>query len=196
MIELYKSGDKRQAISLFLKEVEARMREVTMTAPTIQGLEAIYMARNLYLDDEVTGLSEEEENVIYQKFAKVYNATKDLPETQQLVESIQSYKTMLWLLNIRDEQVALFKQTWVRQIIFMMLSLVRLILSLMFVLPGYIMMFPLSSIISIYAEKERIKALKSSVVKIKGYDVLATVKTVAYISTFPIYLTVFTYIFF
>ena len=115
---------------------------------------------------------------------------------QQLVEEIHSYKTMLWLLNCRDDQVALFKQTWERQIIYMMLSLVRLFLSLMFVLPGYIMMFPLSSYISIYAEKERIKALKGSVVKIKGYDVLATTKTVAYISTFPIYLTLFTYIFF
>jgi hypothetical protein len=77
----------------------------------------------------------------------------------------------------------------------MMVSLIRLCFSLVFVLPGNIMIFPLSNFISFYAEGERIKALKASVVKIKGNDVLATTKTVAYISTFPIYLAMFTYIF-
>jgi hypothetical protein len=114
---------------------------------------------------------------------------------KQLVEGIRSYKTMLWLLNIRDEQVAMFKQTWVRQIIFLMLSLIRLLLSLMFVLPGNIIMFPLTSFIGIYAERERLKALKSSTVKVKANDVLASIKTLAYISTFPIYLGIFTYVF-
>jgi glycerol-3-phosphate O-acyltransferase/dihydroxyacetone phosphate acyltransferase len=77
MVEMYKSGDKRKAVALMLKELEARMREVTMTAPSLKELEAIYMARNLYLPDDVAGLSEEQENAIYQNFAKVYNEMKD-----------------------------------------------------------------------------------------------------------------------
>ena len=64
MVNLYKSGEKRKAISLFLKDIEERMREVTMTAPSINELQAIYMARNLYLPENAT-LTEEQENDLY-----------------------------------------------------------------------------------------------------------------------------------
>ena len=77
----------------------------------------------------------------------------------------------------------------------MMVSFTRLIFSLVFVIPGNIMIFPLGTAVSFYAERERIKALKASSVKIKANDVLASIKSVAYISTFPIYLALFTYIF-
>jgi len=74
-------------------------------------------------------------------------------------------------------------------------SFIRLILSLIFVLPGNIMTFPLSSAINFYTEQERIKALKGSSVKIKANDVRSSIKIVAYLSTFPIYLCIFTLIF-
>lgn len=54
---------------------------------------------------------------------------------------------------------------------------------------------PLSLYISFYAENERVKALKGSTVKIKANDVLSSIKVVAYISTFPVYLSFFTFIF-
>jgi glycerol-3-phosphate O-acyltransferase/dihydroxyacetone phosphate acyltransferase len=63
-------------------------------------------------------------------------------------------------------------------------------------LPGGIITFPLSTAISFYAERERIKALKGSVVKIKGNDVLATAKIVAFICTYPVYLVLFTFLFY
>ena len=120
---------------------------------------------------------------------------KDEPEMKMLVEAITSYRTMLKLLNINDEQVHLFKKSWSKQLFFLFLSLIRLLFSLLFVLPGNIMLFPLSAAVSFYAENERIKALKASTVKVKANDVLASIKTLAYISTFPIYLGLFTYIF-
>ena len=76
----------------------------------------------------------------------------------------------------------------------LLISFVRLILSLVFVLPGNIMSLPLSTAIAFYAEQERIKALKSSTVKVKANDVLASIKVLAYISTFPIYLILFTFL--
>ena len=50
----------------------------------------------------------------------------------------------------------------------MLLSFVRLMLNLILVIPGNIMSFPLASAISFYTERERIKALKASSVKIKA----------------------------
>jgi len=120
---------------------------------------------------------------------------KDKPELQALVEAITSYSQMLKLFNINDDQVALFKKSFVKQVFFMIVSLIRLIFSLLFCLPGTIMLFPLSEAVQFYSERERIKALKGSTVKINANDVLASTKIVAYMSTFPLYLCFFTYVF-
>lgn len=77
----------------------------------------------------------------------------------------------------------------------MVVSLVRLLFCLIFVLPGNLMTFPLTSAVAFYAERERIKALKSSTVKVNANDVLASIKILAYFSTFPLYVMLFTYIF-
>ena len=71
MVELYKNGDKRKAVTLLLKDLENRLREVTMTAPSINELQAIYMARNLYMPEDpeqLAALTEEQQNDIYHKF--------------------------------------------------------------------------------------------------------------------------------
>lgn len=150
------------------------------------------MARNLYLPNRVQSFSPEQENEIYQRFAKGYSVMKEKPEMQHLVESITSYRQMLKLFNISDDQVALFKEQFLVQIFWCVYSFVMLILSLIFAIPGNLTTFPLSTAISFYAERERIKALKASAVKIKANDVLSSVKILAYISTFPLYVCVFT----
>ena len=69
------------------------------------------MARNLYLPSDIKGFTPEQENEIYQRFARGYNKLKDLPEMKELVLGITSYRKMLKLFSISDEQVALFHQT-------------------------------------------------------------------------------------
>lgn len=59
MVELYKKGEKRKAISLMLKDLEVRLHEVTMTAPSYNELQAIYMARNLYLPNDIGDFTQE-----------------------------------------------------------------------------------------------------------------------------------------
>lgn len=65
MVELYKKGDKRNAVSLLIKELEKRVHEVCMTAPSYNELQAIYMSRNLYLPNNMEVYTPEEENDIY-----------------------------------------------------------------------------------------------------------------------------------
>ena len=65
LINLYKNGEKRKAVTLMLKQLKDRMHEVVMTAPSHDELEAIYMARNLYLPKNIDGFTEEQENEIY-----------------------------------------------------------------------------------------------------------------------------------
>ena len=75
-----------------LKDLELRMHEVTMTAPSYNELQAIYMFRNLYLPKNIQEFTPEEENEIYQKFANGFNKLKDHPEMAGIVEEITIYR--------------------------------------------------------------------------------------------------------
>jgi glycerol-3-phosphate O-acyltransferase / dihydroxyacetone phosphate acyltransferase len=72
-----------------------------------------------------------------------------------------------------------------------MSSIIRVFLSLWFALPGLLMLAPLATIVAFYAEKERKKALAGSDVKIKGTDVMASVKVVSMLILYPIYCFLF-----
>jgi hypothetical protein len=89
----------------------------------------------------------------------------------------------------------LFKANTINQLFSITISFLRLILCLIFALPGNIMTLPLSTAIAFYAEQERIKALKNSVVKIKANDVVSSTKMFIYIVTYPVYVILFTFIF-
>lgn len=58
------------------------------------------------------------------------------------------------------------------------------------------MMTPLASIVALYAERERKKALAGSDVKVKGTDVMASVKAVSSLVFYPFYCGLFTLIFY
>ena len=62
---MYRSGEKRQAVGIMLKDLQDRMREVTMTAPSYDELQAVYMARNLYLPKAINSYDQQQENEIY-----------------------------------------------------------------------------------------------------------------------------------
>ena len=62
---MYRSGEKRQAVGIMLKDLQDRMREVTMTAPSYDELQAVYMARNLYLPKAIISYDQQQENEIY-----------------------------------------------------------------------------------------------------------------------------------
>ena len=73
LVEMYKAGEKRKAVAIMLKDLQERMREVVMTAPSYDELQAIYMARNLYLPKNIQGFTPEQENEIYQRFSRGFN---------------------------------------------------------------------------------------------------------------------------
>jgi hypothetical protein len=63
-----------------------------MTAPSYNELQAIYMARNLYLPKNINEYTPQEENDIYQRFAIGYNQLKEEPEINDLVLLISNYR--------------------------------------------------------------------------------------------------------
>ena len=51
--------NKREACAIILKEVERLMREVTLSAPSYNELQLIYMARDIYLPRDAKSLTPE-----------------------------------------------------------------------------------------------------------------------------------------
>lgn len=73
----------------------------------------------------------------------------------------------------------------------LIVSIFSMFLSLLFALPGLLMLAPLASIVAFYAEKERKKALAASDVKVKGTDVIASIKVVSMLVLYPLYCFLF-----
>ena len=65
-------------------------------------------------------------------------------------------------------------------------SLFRLAISIIFWTPGMITLLPQGIILKRIAEKHRIEALKGSVVKVRGVDVVATKKILFTIKWYPV----------
>lgn len=172
------------------------MREITLNAPTYDELQAIYMARRLYLPKNLPEFTHKEENGIYQRFFSGYNAYKDRKQLKNLLLNITEYRKELKTLNIRDRQVRTLNLTWVGMIYNILMSLVRMSFSLIFSVPGMAMLIPIGLIVSFVAEKERRQSLATSVIKVKGTDVMASVKVRASLVLYPVYCLVSTLMFF
>jgi len=71
-----------------------------------------------------------------------------------------------------------------------------MVISFMFGLPGLFMLGPMATVVALYAERERKKALAGSDVKIKATDVMASVKVLSSIIFYPFYCGFFTFIFY
>ena len=82
--------------------------------------------------------------------------------------------------------------SYVLLIVNFLYSFTRMIFSLVFALPGIIMLIPLGLVVAYFAEKERRKALASSNVKVRAVDVMASVKVAASLVLYPIYCFLFT----
>lgn len=101
------------------------------------------MARNLYLPKNMPQFTMDDENLIYQRFFKGYNAFKDKDDLKNLIEGITIYRKELKTFNITDADVGELKLTFWKQGWNMFHSLYRLFFSIIFALPGQLMVFPL-----------------------------------------------------
>ena len=66
------------------------MRQVTLSAPSYSELEAIYLARQIYLPvDDEENYKNEEINQLYKRFARVYNKFRNRNEMKELLSELK-----------------------------------------------------------------------------------------------------------
>jgi glycerol-3-phosphate O-acyltransferase/dihydroxyacetone phosphate acyltransferase len=153
---------------------------VTITAPDYATLELFWMMRRLYMQKMVEETGKRPTLAQQVALTKAFSggwahiATK--PGVPELMEMVASYNQQLRLYGMKDYHVE--ANTRINNITLLrafFLSM-RMLFNGAVALPGLLLGLPLLAMTRYFSENERVKALKTSTVKITGRDVLATYK--------------------
>lgn len=185
LVELYKNGERREAVSQLLDTVYQALVAVTVTSPDYDTLMLIQAARRLY---NPTGKKLPLPMVVElnRRLVKGYTHYQHDPRIISLKKSVLDYNKQLRYLNIRDHQVEYAKFSIPKVIFLLFYRLGKLSVLSVGVLPGLVLFAPVfvaSKIISIKKSKE---ALAASTVKLQGRDVMATWKLLVALAFAPI----------
>ncbi len=185
LVELYKNGERREAVSQLLDTVYQALVAVTVTSPDYDTLMLIQAARRLY---NPTGKKLLLPMVVElnRRLVKGYTHYKDDPRIVSLKKSVTDYNKQLRYMNIRDHQVEYAKFSIPKVIFLLFYRLGKISVLSIGVIPGLVLFGPVfvaSKIISIKKSKE---ALAASTVKLQGRDVMATWKLLVALAFAPI----------
>lgn len=185
LVELYKSGERREAVSQLLDTVYNALVAVTVTSPDYDTLMLIQAARRLY---NPTGKKLPLPMVVElnRRLVKGYTHYKDDPRIVSLKKSVTDYNKQLRYMNIRDHQVEYAKFSIPKVIFLLFYRLGKISVLSIGVIPGLVLFAPVfvaSKIISIKKSRE---ALAASTVKLQGRDVMATWKLLVALAFAPI----------
>ncbi|CZT40927.1 probable CTR1 suppressor protein [Rhynchosporium secalis] len=185
LVELYKNGERREAVSQLLDIIYQALVAVTVTSPDYDTLMLIQAARRLY---NPTGKKLPLPMVVElnRRLVKGYTHYKDDPRIISLKKSVTDYNKQLRYLNIRDHQVDYASFSIPKGIFLLIYRLGKISVLSIGVIPGLVLFGPVfvaSKIISIKKSKE---ALAASTVKLQGRDVMATWKLLVALALAPI----------
>ncbi|KAI9884197.1 MAG: hypothetical protein M1823_004013 [Watsoniomyces obsoletus] len=188
LVELYKKGERREAVAKLLDTVYQALVAVTVTSPDYDTLMLIQAVRRLY-KPKGKKLSLPTVVELNRRLVKGYTHYKDDPRIQHIKKSVHDYNTQLRLLNLRDHQVEYAKFSIVKVVLTLIYRLGKLAILAIGTLPGlglFAPVFVASKIISIKKSRE---ALAASTVKIQGRDVMATWKLLVALAFAPLLYT-------
>ena len=191
LVELYKNGERREAVGQLLDTVYQALVAVTVTSPDYDTLMLIQAARRLY---NPTGKKLPLPMVVElnRRLVKGYTHYKDDPRIVSLKKSVTTYNKQLRYMNLRDHQVEYAKFSIPKVIFLLFYRLAKISVLSIGVLPGLVLFGPVfiaSKIISIKKSKE---ALAASTVKLQGRDVMATWKLLVALAFAPILYNLYT----
>jgi glycerol-3-phosphate O-acyltransferase/dihydroxyacetone phosphate acyltransferase len=152
--EEYKTN-KRTATEKLLKEIEARMKAVTLTAPSYEELRGIFFVRKLYVPPNAN-LTPTQYTELCKRFVKGYETVKDYEDTKQMFTRIKSYINELETTGLNDTEVKNIEFTYKWMVRKTFWSYVFLNVFTVLSLPAIFIMAPFAIFIKNKAEKERL----------------------------------------
>ncbi|KAL8816377.1 MAG: hypothetical protein Q9223_004606 [Gallowayella weberi] len=175
LVDLYKSGERREATRQLLETIYQSLVAVTVTSPDYDTLMLIQAARRLY---NPTGKKLPLPMIVElnRRLVKGYTHYKDDPRILNLKKSVNDYNKQLWLLGVRDHQVEYAKFSIPKVVFTLVYRLCKLSLMAIGTLPGLVLFAPVFIATKIISVKKSREALAASTVKLEGRDVIATWK--------------------
>lgn len=147
--------NKKLVTEKLLKEIESRMKAVTLRAPSYEELRALHLLRKIYLPKKVK-LTPTEYSELCKNFAKGFEKLKEDPDCQDKVKRINNYVKEIEEIAITDTEInnSDFKHAMMSRKFYW--ATFVFIICLIFILPGYLMLIPFIIYIKRKAEKERL----------------------------------------
>jgi glycerol-3-phosphate O-acyltransferase/dihydroxyacetone phosphate acyltransferase len=153
--------NKKDATEKLLKEIEARMKSVTLTAPSYQELRSIFFVRKLYVPPDAK-LTSTQYTELCKRFSKGYEKLKDREDTKDLMKKVNRYINELETTGINDHEVKNmdFSYKWFVRKTFW--SFILFHIYLFICLPAILILSPFAYFIKKKAEKERLAVYYNS----------------------------------
>lgn len=187
LVNMYGCGGdkKRQACSELLGLIREGLQRVTLNLPDYESYQLVHMAKDMYKSSQVK-YSGREELELARRFAVGLNAKSNEPKLQLLKHKMMEYRRLLKVSGLKDDQV---RRTSVSSL-YLFFGLVKhicIIASCILLLsPVLLMLGPFLLIIDMFCRRKAQTALKSSSVKIRARDVVATWKIILGAILFPV----------
>jgi glycerol-3-phosphate O-acyltransferase/dihydroxyacetone phosphate acyltransferase len=203
LVEMYKNGQKREAVGQVLETVYQALVSVTVTSPDYDTLmvclnlhvrqltqmltlfQLIQAVRRLY-NPKGKKLPLPMIVELNRRLVKGYTTYKDDPRIVNLKKSILAYNKELMMLNIRDHQVSYAKFSIFKVVATLLYRVGKLLVLAVAVLPGLVLFAPVFITGKVYSIKKSREALAASTVKIQGRDVMATWKLLVSLVVAPL----------
>ncbi|RKF62870.1 putative acyltransferase [Erysiphe neolycopersici] len=192
LVNLYRNGERREAVGKLLETVYQSLVAVTVTSPDYDTLMLIQAARRLY-NPTSRHLPLPMVVELNRKLVKGYTYYKNDPRVVSLQKAVTNYNKQLRYLNIKDHQVEYAKHSIPKIIPLLLYRLGKISVLSIGVLPGLVLFSPVFAASKVISIKKSREALASSTVKLQGRDVVATWKLLVALIFAPILYNVYTF---
>ncbi|KAF2842087.1 hypothetical protein M501DRAFT_927937 [Patellaria atrata CBS 101060] len=185
LVEAYREGNRREAVSELLATVQDALATVTVTAPDYDTLMLIQAVRRLY-NPKGKKLPLPMVVELNRRLVKGYTRYKDDHRIIALKKSVLDYNKQLMLLNVRDHQVEYAKFSIFKVVFTLLYRTAKLLILSAAVLPGLVLFAPVFIAGKVISIKKSREALAASSVKIQARDVVATWKLLVSMALAPL----------
>jgi glycerol-3-phosphate O-acyltransferase / dihydroxyacetone phosphate acyltransferase len=188
--------DKRAATGLFLEQLNAALRAVTINVPDYKTLNFLHSFRQLYQPPHCT-LSARDYLRLIRRLGNVIEERKDSPDFVEFREKVENYSDFCKALMVRDSQAATLKQllkadSETPQLELLLRRTFALYLMVVILIPFFLVGLPIGGIVKYFAMKRTKQALSASTVKIVGADVTGSFKIIISFAVVPAAFTLVT----
>jgi glycerol-3-phosphate O-acyltransferase / dihydroxyacetone phosphate acyltransferase len=203
LVDMYRSGERREATRQLLETIYNGLLSVTVTCPDYDTLMVslsmitFIISKHVKLIQAVRRLYRPKGKKLplpmivelNRRLTKGYERYKDDPRIVDLKKEVLAYNRKLWQLGVRDHQVEYAKFSLPVVFFTFIYRLGKITLLSMGTLPGLILFAPVFIVSKVISIKKSREALAASSVKLQGRDVIATWKLLVSMAFAPLLYT-------